>query len=50
MTKKYRIEGWASFSIKQYFDVEADSQEEANKKIWQLQRNYELDRQWLDYI
>ena len=49
MTKKYNFTGWRTVVIKQHFEIEANSQEEANAKLWDMQNNFELDGQWFDY-
>jgi hypothetical protein len=45
----YTFTGWRQVVVEQSFDIEADSQEEANQKIWKLQNEYELENQWFDY-
>jgi len=47
--KKYNFDGWRTVTIKQTFSIEADSQEEANAKLWEMHNNRELDGQWYDY-
>ena len=49
MSKKYTFEGWRTVVVKQHFEIEANSQEEANAKILELHNNYELEGQWFDY-
>tara|TARA_R110000822_G_scaffold42079_1_gene114728 strand:- start:222 stop:476 length:255 start_codon:yes stop_codon:yes gene_type:complete len=45
----YWFTGWRQVVIKQSFDIEANSQEEANELIWELQNNYELNKDWFDF-
>jgi hypothetical protein len=45
----YTFTGWREVVIKQSFDIEADSQEEANQLLWELHNSYELDAEWFDY-
>ena len=45
----YNFEGWRTITIKQSFSVEADSQAEANAKLWEMQNTRELDGKWYDY-
>jgi len=45
----YWFTGWRQVVVKQSFDIEADSQEEANELIWELQNNCELDQYWFDF-
>ena len=45
----YTFTGWRQVVIKQSFDIEADSQQEANQKLFELQNDYELEDQWFDY-
>lgn len=40
--------GWRTVVIKQHFTIEADSKEEADSKLWELQNDMELDSQWFD--
>ena len=50
MTQKtYYYDGWGTFTIKQSFEVEADSQKEADEKIWEQENSYEIQGRWLDY-
>lgn len=45
----YTFTGWRQVVIEQSFDIEAESQEEANQKLLELQNAYELEEQWFDY-
>jgi hypothetical protein len=45
----YTFTGWRQVVIKQSFDIEADSQEEANQLLFEQQNNYELEDHWFDY-
>ncbi len=47
--KDYNYEGWRTVTIKQYFTVKANSQAEANAKLWEMQNDYELEDEWFDY-
>lgn len=45
----YTFTGWRQVVIEQSFDIEAESQEEANQKLLELQNAYKLEEQWFDY-
>lgn len=45
----FTFEGWRQVTIKQSFEIEADSKEEAVQQLFELQNNYELEDQWFDY-
>ena len=49
MSKTYTFQGWRTVVVKQSFEIEAKSQEEANAKIQELHSNYALEGQWFDY-
>ena len=44
----FSFTGWRTVVIKQSFEIEADTQEEANAKLWELQDGYDLDAEWFD--
>ena len=44
----YNYTGWRTITIKQSFSIDADSQAEANAKLWEMQNNFELDGEWFD--
>lgn len=45
----FKFEGWRQATIKQSFDIEADSKAEAVQKLFEQQNNYELENHWFDY-
>jgi len=40
--------GWRTVVLKQSFEIEANTQEEANAILWKRQENFELGEQWFD--
>ena len=45
---KFTFTGWRTVVIKQHFEIEADTQEQANAKLWEMQDDFELDAEWFD--
>ncbi len=45
---KFRYTGWRTVVLKQSFEIEADTEEQARALLWQQQDGFELDPQWFD--
>lgn len=46
---KHTFTGWKTFVIKQQFEIEADTLEDAKEILLTQESDYELDEHWLDY-
>ena len=45
---KFSFTGWRTVVIKQSFEIEAVTQQQANAILWEQQDNFDLDQEWFD--